>query len=102
VAALPLGSGTNTELSVPYSMNNTKKQGLAGRMLRDIALPIILKKAARPGEMDKMACCSPTTSHGPNLPPSDTHAVAEVPGKPGPARPRPRGRRQPLWQAGPM
>jgi 2-polyprenyl-6-methoxyphenol hydroxylase-like FAD-dependent oxidoreductase len=37
------------------SMNNTKKQGLAGRMLRDIALPIILKRAARPGEMGKMA-----------------------------------------------
>jgi 2-polyprenyl-6-methoxyphenol hydroxylase-like FAD-dependent oxidoreductase len=37
------------------SMNNTKKQGLAGRMLRDIALPIILKKAARPGEIDKIA-----------------------------------------------
>jgi FAD-dependent urate hydroxylase len=37
------------------SMNNTKKQGVAGRLLRDIALPIILKKAARPGEMDKMA-----------------------------------------------
>jgi 2-polyprenyl-6-methoxyphenol hydroxylase-like FAD-dependent oxidoreductase len=36
------------------SMNNTKKQGLAGRMLRDIALPIILRRAARPGEMDKM------------------------------------------------
>src|SRR5205085_1824049 len=37
------------------SMNNTKKQGLAGRMLRDIALPIILKKSARPGEIDKTA-----------------------------------------------
>lgn len=36
------------------SMNNTKKQGLAGRMLRDIALPIILRRAARPGEMGKM------------------------------------------------
>jgi hypothetical protein len=36
-------------------MDNTKKQGLAGRVLRDIALPIILKKAARPGEMGKMA-----------------------------------------------
>ena len=37
------------------SMNSTKKQGIAGRMLRDLALPIILKKAGRPGEMDKMA-----------------------------------------------
>jgi 2-polyprenyl-6-methoxyphenol hydroxylase-like FAD-dependent oxidoreductase len=36
-------------------MNNTKKQGLAGRILRDLVLPIILKRAARPGEMDKMS-----------------------------------------------
>jgi 2-polyprenyl-6-methoxyphenol hydroxylase-like FAD-dependent oxidoreductase len=56
------------------SMNNTKKQGLAGRLLRDIALPIILKKAARPGEMDKWHGCSPTTPpdttrHPPTLTP---------------------------------
>jgi FAD-dependent urate hydroxylase len=37
------------------SMNNTKKQGLVGRVLRDVALPFILKKAARPEELRSMA-----------------------------------------------
>jgi 2-polyprenyl-6-methoxyphenol hydroxylase-like FAD-dependent oxidoreductase len=36
-------------------MNQTKQQGLTGRMLRDLVLPIILKKASRPGEMAKMS-----------------------------------------------
>ncbi|MFC4908691.1 FAD-dependent monooxygenase [Actinomadura gamaensis] len=35
-------------------MNNTKKQGLAGRLLRDLALPFILRKADDPKEMAKM------------------------------------------------
>jgi hypothetical protein len=37
------------------SMNNTKKQGLVGRVLRDVALPFILKKAARPEKLSSMA-----------------------------------------------
>lgn len=36
-------------------MNNTKKQGLAGRMLRDLVLPIILSRGGRPEEMRKMS-----------------------------------------------
>jgi 2-polyprenyl-6-methoxyphenol hydroxylase-like FAD-dependent oxidoreductase len=36
-------------------MNQTKRQGLTGRMLRDLVLPIILKKASRPEEMTKMS-----------------------------------------------
>lgn len=36
-------------------MNNTKKQGLAGRVLRDLALPFILRNADSPKEMAKMA-----------------------------------------------
>ncbi|MFC6883695.1 MULTISPECIES: FAD-dependent oxidoreductase [Actinomadura] len=35
-------------------MNNTKKQGAAGRVLRDLALPFILRKADRPEAMAKM------------------------------------------------
>jgi 2-polyprenyl-6-methoxyphenol hydroxylase-like FAD-dependent oxidoreductase len=34
-------------------MNNTKKQGVVGRLLRDLVLPIILKKASNPKEMAK-------------------------------------------------
>jgi 2-polyprenyl-6-methoxyphenol hydroxylase-like FAD-dependent oxidoreductase len=37
------------------SMNNTKKQGLVGRALRDLALPVILRRAARPEELGKMS-----------------------------------------------
>jgi 2-polyprenyl-6-methoxyphenol hydroxylase-like FAD-dependent oxidoreductase len=37
------------------SMNNTKKQGPVGRVLRDIALPFILRKAARPAALSSMA-----------------------------------------------
>ncbi|GAA2322602.1 FAD-dependent monooxygenase [Nonomuraea roseoviolacea subsp. roseoviolacea] len=36
-------------------MNNTKKQGLVGRALRDLALPLILRKADDPREMEKMS-----------------------------------------------
>ncbi|GAB3967526.1 FAD-dependent monooxygenase [Actinoallomurus acanthiterrae] len=36
-------------------MNNTKKQGLTGRVLRDLALPFILRNAAGPKSMAKMA-----------------------------------------------
>ncbi len=36
-------------------MNNTKKQGLVGRALRDLALPLILRKADSPKEMARMA-----------------------------------------------
>jgi hypothetical protein len=36
-------------------MNQAKRQGLTGRMLRDLVLPIILKKASRPEEMTKMS-----------------------------------------------
>jgi 2-polyprenyl-6-methoxyphenol hydroxylase-like FAD-dependent oxidoreductase len=36
-------------------MNNTKKQGLAGRMLRDLVLPIILKRGGTPAETLKMS-----------------------------------------------
>ncbi|NUW46148.1 FAD-dependent monooxygenase [Nonomuraea rhodomycinica] len=36
-------------------MNNTKKQGLVGRVLRDLALPFILRKADDPREMEKMS-----------------------------------------------
>lgn len=36
-------------------MNNTKKQGLAGRILRDLILPIVLKRGSRPEEMHKMS-----------------------------------------------
>ncbi|MEV5571284.1 FAD-dependent monooxygenase [Spirillospora sp. NPDC052269] len=35
-------------------MNNTKKQGVVGRLLRDLALPLILRKADSPKEMAKM------------------------------------------------
>lgn len=35
-------------------MNNTKKQGAAGRVLRDLALPFILRKADKPEAMAKM------------------------------------------------
>ncbi|MEP6730957.1 MAG: FAD-dependent monooxygenase [bacterium] len=37
------------------AMNNTKKQGIVGRILRDFFLPIILKRNARPEEMNRMA-----------------------------------------------
>lgn len=37
------------------SMNNTKKQGLVGRALRDLALPVILRRAARPKAVDNMS-----------------------------------------------
>lgn len=37
------------------SMNNTKRQGIVGRAIRDLVLPLILKRAARPEEMSKMA-----------------------------------------------
>ncbi len=36
-------------------MNNTKKQGLVGRILRDVALPVILRRAARPEELGRMS-----------------------------------------------
>ncbi|SHM38641.1 FAD-dependent oxidoreductase [Actinacidiphila paucisporea] len=36
-------------------MNNAKKQGLAGRMVRDLVLPTILKRGSRPEEMRKMS-----------------------------------------------
>ncbi|MCO6009669.1 FAD-dependent monooxygenase [Actinoallomurus purpureus] len=36
-------------------MNNTKKQGLTGRVLRDVALPLILRNAGGPKAMAKMA-----------------------------------------------
>ena len=36
-------------------MNNTKKPGPAGRMLRDLALPFILKMAGGPASLEKMA-----------------------------------------------
>jgi 2-polyprenyl-6-methoxyphenol hydroxylase-like FAD-dependent oxidoreductase len=36
-------------------MNNTKKQGAVGRVLRDLVLPIILKKGSRPEELAKMS-----------------------------------------------
>jgi FAD-dependent urate hydroxylase len=36
-------------------MNNTKKQGPMGRVLRDLVLPIILKKGSRPEELAKMS-----------------------------------------------
>ncbi|NUW35766.1 FAD-dependent monooxygenase [Nonomuraea sp. SMC257] len=36
-------------------MNNTKKQGVVGRALRDLALPFILRKADDPQEMEKMS-----------------------------------------------
>ncbi|MBB5870202.1 2-polyprenyl-6-methoxyphenol hydroxylase-like FAD-dependent oxidoreductase [Allocatelliglobosispora scoriae] len=37
------------------SMNNTKKQGLIGRALRDLVLPLILRSADSPREMQKMS-----------------------------------------------
>ncbi len=36
-------------------MNNTKKQGVAGRMLRDLVVPFIMRKAGDPGELAKMS-----------------------------------------------
>jgi FAD-dependent urate hydroxylase len=36
-------------------MNNTKKQGLVGRALRDLFLPVILRRGARPGELAKVS-----------------------------------------------
>jgi FAD-dependent urate hydroxylase len=36
-------------------MNSTKRQGLVARLQRDLLLPLILKKAAGPGELTKMA-----------------------------------------------
>lgn len=36
-------------------MNHTKQQGLVGRARRDLLLPIVLKRAAHPEEMAKMA-----------------------------------------------
>src|SRR5256714_1056973 len=36
-------------------MNNTKRQGLVARLQRDLLLPLILKKAAGPGELAKMS-----------------------------------------------
>jgi 2-polyprenyl-6-methoxyphenol hydroxylase-like FAD-dependent oxidoreductase len=36
-------------------MNNTKKQGPAGRMLRDLVLPLILKKGGSPAELARMS-----------------------------------------------
>ncbi|HEX6869487.1 MAG TPA: FAD-dependent monooxygenase [Micromonosporaceae bacterium] len=36
-------------------MNNTKRQGVVGRAVRDLILPLILKIAARPEEMEKMS-----------------------------------------------
>ncbi|WP_067817580.1 FAD-dependent oxidoreductase [Actinomadura kijaniata] len=36
-------------------MNNTKKQGVVGRTLRDLALPVILRRADGPDAMAKMA-----------------------------------------------
>jgi 2-polyprenyl-6-methoxyphenol hydroxylase-like FAD-dependent oxidoreductase len=37
------------------SMNNTKKQGLVGRALRDVMVPIIMKRNSRPGAMSQVA-----------------------------------------------
>lgn len=36
-------------------MNSTKKQGLVGRVLRDLVVPVFLKKAAKPEAMAKTA-----------------------------------------------
>jgi FAD-dependent urate hydroxylase len=35
-------------------MNNTKKQGPAGRLIRDLVLPLILKKSGSPAELSRM------------------------------------------------
>ncbi|HTE47515.1 MAG TPA: NAD(P)/FAD-dependent oxidoreductase [Gemmatimonadaceae bacterium] len=37
------------------SMNDTKQPGVIGRFLRDLVLPVILKRAARPDAMQEMA-----------------------------------------------
>jgi 2-polyprenyl-6-methoxyphenol hydroxylase-like FAD-dependent oxidoreductase len=37
------------------SMNNSKRQGVAGRLIRDLMLPMILKKAASPAEASKLS-----------------------------------------------
>ncbi len=37
------------------SMNNTKRQGILGRAIRDLALPLILKRAGGSEEMSKMS-----------------------------------------------
>jgi hypothetical protein len=36
-------------------MNNTKRQGPLGRVLRDLALPLILRRAARPEQLGKLS-----------------------------------------------
>jgi FAD-dependent urate hydroxylase len=37
------------------SMNNTKRPGPVGRVLRDLALPVILRRAARPEQLGKLS-----------------------------------------------
>ncbi|MEV0348335.1 FAD-dependent monooxygenase [Nonomuraea sp. NPDC050680] len=57
LAAYELARRERVERVVKWGsgMNNTKKQGPAGRMVRDLILPVILKKGASPAEAAKMS-----------------------------------------------